>query len=93
VSFARKVARNQMRMAMKEDETTHEEAEEAEEDSAEEEPLAPEEIESLIIDAEVLVRTGAEKIDLLIAAGVLDEGFREKIDEICNALAAKIEEM
>lgn len=77
-------------MAKKEE--TEEESPASGEEAAEAEELTADEASSMIIDAEVLIRAGAEKIDALVTAGALDAKVRDNVDAVWNALLAKIEE-
>lgn len=60
-------------------------------EEANDEPMTPDEAQSLLIDAEVLVRMGAERIDALTEAGYLDKKTRDAIDVVWNTLLAKVE--
>ncbi len=70
-----------------------EQEETADDEEANEEPLTPEEANSLMIDAEVFARAAAERIDALTEGGYLDEKTRDAIDAVWNMLLAKIDEM
>lgn len=77
-------------MAKEDEETGDEEAPVSGEEAAEEE-LTPDEASSLLIDAEVFIRAGAERIDQLAAAGYLDASVQKHVDAVWNVLLAKIE--
>jgi hypothetical protein len=86
-SFTRTMERKQARKAMQEeDEQTNVE----EEEDSDGDELSAEEIESMLYDAEALIRVGAEKIDMLVDAGVLDASVLDTADKVVTALCAKI---
>lgn len=68
-----------------------EETEEAPE-SGEKLELTKDDIASLLIDAEVLIRAGAEKIDTLHEAGVIDDEMHAQIDAVWNKLVEMVDE-
>jgi hypothetical protein len=86
-SFVRTMQRKQARKMAKE-----EESEEEGPESGEKLELSKDDIQSLLIDAEVLIRAGAEKIDTLHEAGVIDDDTRAQIDAVWNKLVEMVDE-
>ena len=68
-----------------------EESPESGEEAAEDGPLSDDDVESIVVDAEVLVRSGAEKIDYLVERGRTEfVGLRDRLDKVWNEILAKI---
>jgi hypothetical protein len=91
-SFVRTMERKQARKMAKEEETSEEETTEGAPDSGDGLELSSDEVQALLIDAEVFVRTGAEKLDELREAGVVDDELCAKINDVAEALFKLVDE-
>lgn len=90
-SLWRTMERKRARKMAKEEEGGEEEAPESGDGEAE---LTADDVATILDDAEVLVRTGAEKIDFLIQHGHTDlVRLRDKLDGVWEELQAKVAAM